>query len=77
VVFCRIYTRLFSTILSTEVGLEKHAATLIAEAVFNKLKSTNVRECVRMARLAGNDMSKVHHVIDAFAKYNSSAIKNM
>jgi holliday junction DNA helicase RuvB len=59
-------------LLDKEAGIEKDVATLIAEAVFNKLKSTNVRECVRIARLAGNDIFCVQRLIDTFMKYKIS-----
>jgi hypothetical protein len=37
--------------------------------VFIILKSLNIRECVRIARLAGNDSAQVNGIIDTFAKY--------
>jgi Holliday junction DNA helicase RuvB len=58
-------------ILDKEEDIGKDAATLIAEAVFNKLKGTNIRECVRIARLANNDLSKVQSIVDTFVKYTS------
>jgi Holliday junction DNA helicase RuvB len=59
-------------VLAREERLGKDLATLIAEAVFNKLKNTNIRECVRIARLAGNDISCVQRTIDLFMKYQIS-----
>ena len=44
-------------------------ALLIADGVFNRLKSSNIRECVRIARLAKNDYAQVNRIIDTFAKY--------
>jgi hypothetical protein len=44
---------------------------LIADGVYNMLKSTNIRECVRIARLAKNDSVQVNRIIDTFAKYGS------
>jgi hypothetical protein len=44
-------------------------ALLIADGVFNRLKSSNIRECVRIARLAKNDSDQVNKIIDTFAKY--------
>jgi len=42
-----------------------------ADAVYNRLRSTNIRECVRMARLIGNDtdLAKLDRIIDTFTKY--------
>ena len=44
-------------------------ALLIADGVFNRLKSSNIRERVRIARLAKNDYAQVNRIIDTFAKY--------
>jgi len=55
-------------VFSREEGIEKDVATVIAEFVFNK-PSANIRECVRIARLAGNDFSKVKLITDISTKY--------
>ena len=39
--------------------------------IFNRLKSSNIRECVRIARLAKNDCAQVNRIIDTFAKYGN------
>jgi Holliday junction DNA helicase RuvB len=56
-------------ILDREEGIDGDIALLIADGVYNRLKSTNIRECVRVARLARNDSSQVNRIIDTFAKY--------
>jgi hypothetical protein len=48
--------------------MELHAL-LIADGVFSRLKSSNIRECVRIVRLARNDSAQVNRIIDTFAKY--------
>jgi Holliday junction DNA helicase RuvB len=50
-------------------GIDREIALLIADGVYNRLKSTNIRECVRIARLAKNDSAQVNRIIDTFAKY--------
>jgi hypothetical protein len=40
-----------------------------ADGVYNRLKSSNIRECVRIARLSVNDSAQVNRIIDTFAKY--------
>jgi hypothetical protein len=40
--------------------------------VYNRLKSSNIRECVRIARLAKNDFAQVNRIIDTFAKYGGT-----
>jgi hypothetical protein len=36
-------------ILDREEGIDRDVALLIADGVFNRLKSSNIRECVRIA----------------------------
>ena len=59
--------------------MDRDVATIIADAVFNRLKSTNIRECVRIARLTrGNsDLSKLDNIIETFAKYGATSGKNL
>jgi MoxR-like ATPase len=56
-------------ILDREEGVDKDIALIIADGVFNKLQSSNIRECVRIARLVKNDPAQVNRIIDTFAKY--------
>ena len=59
-------------ILDREEGIDRDVATMIADAVFNRLKSANIRECIRIARLVGSDsnLAQVDRIIEIFAKYN-------
>jgi hypothetical protein len=52
-----------------DLGFLRSVWLLIADGVYNRLKSTNIRECVRIARLAKNDSTQVNKIIDTFAKY--------
>jgi MoxR-like ATPase len=63
------FVEIVINVLDREEGVDRDIAILIADAVFNRLKSVNVRECIRIARLAGNDSAQVNRVIDTFAKY--------
>jgi hypothetical protein len=56
-------------VLDREESVDRDIALLIADGVYNILKSTNIRERVRIARLAKNDPVQVNRIIDAFAKY--------
>ena len=57
-------------VLDREEGIDREIALLIADGVlYNRLKSTNIRECVRIARLAKNDSAQVNRIIDTFVKY--------
>jgi Holliday junction DNA helicase RuvB len=56
-------------LLDKEEGIDSDIAAIIAKEVFNKFKTANIRECVRIARLTKNDISKVQLIIDTFKKY--------
>ena len=55
-------------ILDREEGVDKDVAMIIADAVFNRLKSTNIRECVRLARLtrSDNNLAKLERIVETF-----------
>jgi hypothetical protein len=55
--------------LDREEGVDRDIALLIADGVYNRLKSSHIRECVRVARLAKNDPAQVNRIVDMFAKY--------
>ena len=63
------FVEIVVNILDREEGIDRDIALLIADGVFNRLKSSNIRECVRIARLARNDSAQVNRIIDTFAKY--------
>jgi MoxR-like ATPase len=58
-------------------GIDMDIAFLIADGVYNRLKSANIRECVRIARLAKNDSAQVNRIIDTFVKYGSEITNTM
>jgi Holliday junction DNA helicase RuvB len=51
------------TVLNRDENIEKDVGKVIAESVFDK-SNANVRECIRIARLAGNDLTKVRRVMN-------------
>jgi Holliday junction DNA helicase RuvB len=63
------FVEIVENVLDREEGVDRDIALLIADGVYNTLKSSNIRECVRIARLAKNDSAQVDTVIDTFAKY--------
>jgi Holliday junction DNA helicase RuvB len=63
------FVQIVANVLDREEGVDKDIALLIADGVYDRLKSTNVRECVRIARLAKNDSAQVNKIIDTFSKY--------
>jgi DNA polymerase III delta prime subunit len=65
------FVNIVVNVLDREEGVDRDIALLIADDVYNILKSTNIRECVRIARLARNDPAQVNRIIDTFAKYGN------
>ena len=51
-------------------GIEKDVAKFIAELVFDKL-SKNIRECIRIARLADNNVAKAQRIVDMLTTYGN------
>jgi Holliday junction DNA helicase RuvB len=63
------FVKIVVNILDREEGVDRDIALLIADGVYNRLKSSNIRECVRIARLARNDSAQVNRIIDIFERY--------
>src|SRR5215216_1320848 len=63
------FVEIVVNVLDREEGVDRDVALIIADGVFNRLKSSNIRECVRIARLAKNDCAQVNRIIDTFVKY--------
>jgi Holliday junction DNA helicase RuvB len=63
------FVQIVVNVLDREEGVDRDTALLISEGVYNRLKSQNIRECVRIARLVKNDPSQVTKIINIFAKY--------
>ena len=71
------FVEIVVNVLDREEGIDRDIALLIADGVYNILKSTNIRECVRIARLARNDPAQVNRIVDTFAKYGDGMIENV
>jgi holliday junction DNA helicase RuvB len=69
------FVEIVVNILDREEGVDRDIALLIADGVFNRLKSSNIRECVRIARLARNNSAQVNKIIDTFAKYGTTKME--
>jgi Holliday junction DNA helicase RuvB len=63
------FVEIVVNVLDRKEGVDRDIALLIADGVYNRLKSSNIRECVRIARLVKNDSAQVNRTIDTFAKY--------
>src|SRR5215207_1091773 len=66
------FVNIVVNVLDREEGVDRDIALLIADGVFNRLKSSNIRECVRIARLSRNDPAQVNRIVDTFAKYGKT-----
>jgi MoxR-like ATPase len=70
------FVEIVVNVLDREEGVDRDVALIIADGVFNRLKSSNIRECVRIARLAKNDPAQVNRVMDIFAKHEMNDTHN-
>src|SRR5215208_2256282 len=70
------FVEIVVNVLDKEEGVDRTLALLIADGVYNRLKSSNIRECVRIARLAKNDSLQVNKIIDTFAKYGMTDMES-
>jgi hypothetical protein len=67
------FVEIVVNVLDREEGGDRDIVLLIVDGVFNRLKSSNIRECVRITRLARkNDSAQVNQIIDTFAKYGTT-----
>ena len=57
-------------VLNRDEGTEKDVARCIVELVFDKL-SSNMRECIRIARMADNNTAKAQRVVDMLTIYGN------
>jgi hypothetical protein len=71
------FVKIVVNVLDRKEGVDRDIALLIADGVYNRLKSTNIRECVRIARLAKNDSAQINRMIDTFAKYEDGMTNTM
>ena len=71
------FVEIVVNVLDREEGVDRDIALLIADGVYNRLKSSNIRECVRIARLAKNDSTQVNRIMDTFAKYGNGMTETM
>jgi holliday junction DNA helicase RuvB len=71
------FVEIVVNVLDREEGVDRDVALVIADGVFNKLKSSNIRECVRIAKLAKNDPVQVNRVMDIFAKHGPNNVQEM
>jgi MoxR-like ATPase len=59
-------------VLNEKEEIDSHTATIITDAVWNKMKSANVRDCLRIGRLARSP-EEVTKMVNIFMKYNGTS----
>jgi len=60
--------------LNRDENFENDVAEFIAESVFNNL-SANIRECIRIARLTDNNITKAQRVVKMLTTYGNRRVK--
>ena len=60
--------------MSRDENIENDVAEFIAESVFNNL-SANIRECIRIARLTDNNITKARRVVKMLTTYGNRRVK--
>jgi Holliday junction DNA helicase RuvB len=58
-------------VLNEKEEIDSYTATIIADAVWNNTKSANVRDCLRIGRLARSS-EEVTKIVNIFMKYNGT-----
>jgi len=79
VIHLKLYTKdefveIAVNVLNRDERIEKDVSRFIAELVFDKL-SKNIRECIRIARLAENNIAKAQRVINVLTTYSTRGVK--
>ena len=69
-------TEIAVNVLNRDERIEKDAAKFIAKLVFDKL-SSNIRECIRIARLADNNITKAQRIADMLTAYSNRGVKTL
>lgn len=57
-------------VLYKEDGIEPDIADEIAHIVWTKMNSRNIRDCVRLSRMANNSMDDLNQIVDTLVKYD-------
>jgi replication-associated recombination protein RarA len=64
------FQEITSTVLSKE-GVDIDIANEIAHIVWTKMNSRNIRDCVRLSRMANNSSEDLHQIVNTLVKYES------
>lgn len=74
----KTFERISNHILSKECNLDLEISSLIANLVWNKLKSRDIRDCIKIGRICKNkeDVNMIVRILKRYGNQNSSIEKN-
>jgi holliday junction DNA helicase RuvB len=73
------FEKIANHILASECNIDIEVSTLIAQLVWNKLKSRDIRDCIKIGRIC-NNKEDVYTIIKTLIRYdhtNAGNIKNI
>lgn len=74
----KMFERISNHILSKECNLDLEISSLIANLVWNKLKSRDIRDCIKIGRICKNkeDVNMIVRILKRYGNQSSSIEKN-
>lgn len=74
----KTFERISNHILSKECNLDLEISSLIANLVWNKLKSRDIRDCIKIGRICKNkeDVNMIVRILKRYGNQSSSIEKN-
>jgi Holliday junction DNA helicase RuvB len=73
------FQRIANHILANECNIDFEVSTLISQLVWNKLKSRDIRDCIKIGRIS-NNKEDVYTIVETLVKYdntNAGNVKNI
>jgi MoxR-like ATPase len=67
------FREITTRVLKEKEGTDPSTAALIADTVWNKMKSSNVRDCLRIGRLVKSP-DEVSQIVNVFTKYDDASL---
>jgi len=70
------FEKIANHILASECNMDFEVSTLIAKLVWNKLKSRDIRDCIKIGRIC-NNKEDVYTIIKTLIRYDSTNAGNI
>jgi Holliday junction DNA helicase RuvB len=67
------FREITTRVLKEKEGTDPSTAALIADTVWNKMKSANIRDCLRIGRLVKSP-DEVSQIVNVFTKYDGTSL---